>query len=86
MQDMMKMYAGNGLDIGMFGGSQDETLILNENHALVKYILEHRQAENVPVFCKQLYDLARLVNRPLTPEEMSAFVARSNEIMLSLAK
>ena len=86
MQDMMKMYAGNGLDIGMFGGSQDETLILNENHALVKYILEHRQAENVPVFCKQLYDLARLVNRPLTPDEMSAFVARSNEIMLSLAK
>ena len=86
MQDMMKMYAGNGLDMGMFGGSKDETLILNENHALVQYILEHRKAKNVPIFCEQLYDLAKLVNRPLTPEEMTKFVARSNEIMLTLAK
>ena len=86
MQDMMKMYAGNGLDMGMFGGPKDETLILNENHALVQYILEHRKAKNVPVFCEQLYDLASLAHKPLEPAAMTKFVERSNEIMLLLTK
>lgn len=86
MQDMMKMYAGSGLDMNMFGGAQDETLILNENNALVKFILEHRRSKHVPTFCEQLYDLAKISNQPLEPEAMSKFIARSNEIMLALAK
>mgnify|MGYP006921708461 CR=1 FL=1 len=86
MQDMMKMYSagGMGMDMSMFGGG--ETLILNANNALVKYILEHTEAENVDMFCKQLYDLAVLANHPLKAEEMTEFVNRSNEIMLLLAK
>lgn len=84
MQDMMKMYGMAGMDPSMFGG--DQTLILNANNELVKYILEHKESEHVPVFCEQLYDLALLSNHPLTPDAMSKFVTRSNKIMLLLAK
>ena len=86
MQDMMKMYSagGMGMDMSMFGGG--ETLILNANNALVKYILEHTEGEHVDMFCKQLYDLAMLANKPLLAEEMTDFVARSNEIMLLLTQ
>ena len=86
MQDMMKMYSagGMGMDMGMFGGG--ETLILNANNALVKYILENTEGEHVDMFCKQLYDLAMLANKPLSAEEMTQFVARSNEIMLLLTQ
>ncbi len=83
MQDMMKMYNLSGMDESMFGG--DETLILNVNHPLVTFILEHRDDTHVPIFCKQLYDLAMLANHPLKPEDMTAFVERSNQIMLVLA-
>ena len=86
MQDMMKMYSagGMGMDTSMFGGG--ETLILNANNALVKYILENTEGEHVDMFCKQLYDLAMLANKPLSAEEMTQFVARSNEIMLLLTQ
>jgi len=85
MQDMMKMYAMNGMDMGMFG-SEGETLILNANNSLVKYIFENKDSEDVNIFCEQLYDLAVIANKPLAPEAMTRFVARSNEIMLKLAK
>lgn len=84
MQDMMKMYGMAGMDPSMFGG--DQTLVLNVNNELVTYILEHKDSEHVPVFCEQLYDLALLANCPLTPEAMSKFIKRSNQIMLLLAK
>ncbi len=87
MQDMMKMYAMGGMggmDPSMFGG--DISLTLNANNALVKYIFEHKDSEHVPTFCQQLYDLAMISNQPLTPEAMTKFIARSNEIMMLLAK
>ena len=87
MQDMMKMYAMNGMggfDPSMFGG--DQTLTLNANNKLVQYIFEHKDSEHVPMFCEQLYDLAVLTNQPLSVDAMSKFVARSNEIMMLLAK
>ncbi len=85
MQEMMRMYSmGGGMDPSMFGGS--ETLILNANNRLVQYILEHSESEHVPMFCQQLYDLALISNKPLAPEEMTKFIARSNEIMILLAK
>jgi len=85
MADMMKMYAMGGMDMGMFGAGQ-ETLVLNANNDLVKYILENKDSENVPTFCKQLYDLAMLSNQPLSPAAMTEFIKRSNEIMMLLAK
>ena len=84
MQDMMKMYGMAGMDPSMFGG--DQTLILNANNKLVTYILDNKDSEHVPMFCEQLYDLALLSNHPLSPDAMSKFVARSNQIMLLLAK
>lgn len=83
MQDMMKMYNMYGMDPSMFGGN--ETLILNVNNKLVQYILDHKDGEHVPMFCKQLYDLAMLSNQPLSPEAMTAFINRSNEVMMILA-
>ncbi|WP_033154435.1 molecular chaperone HtpG [Pseudobutyrivibrio ruminis] len=85
MQDMMKMYAMGGMDMSMFG-SASETLVLNANNDLVKYILNNKDSENVPTFAAQLYDLAKIANAPLSPEAMTAFVARSNKIMMLLTK
>ena len=84
MQDMMKMYGMAGMDPSMFGTT--ETLVLNANNKLVQYIFEHKDSENVPMFCEQLYDLAKLSNQPLTPDEMKKFVDRSNQIMMLLTK
>ena len=83
MQEMMKMYgmAGMGMDMG-----GESTLILNANHPLVTYVLEHKDGENTNMICKQLYDLAMLAHKPLNPDEMTAFVKRSNEIMMMLTK
>lgn len=85
MQDMMKMYSMPGMDMGMFG-KEGETLVLNANHPLVQYVLEHQDGENVKLICEQLYDLALLQQAPLEPEAMTKFVARSNEIMMMLTK
>lgn len=84
MQDMMKMYGMAGMDPSMFGN--DITLVLNVNHPLVQYVLGHKEGEHTELFCKQLYDLALLSNKPLNPEEMTEFIQRSNEIMMLLAK
>ena len=87
MQDMMKMYAMHGMggmDPNMFAA--DQTLTLNANHALVKYILENKESEHVPMFAEQLYDLAMISNQPLSVDAMTKFVKRSNDIMLLLTK
>ncbi len=85
MQEMMKMYSmGGAMDASMFGSAG--TLVLNANHPLVQYVAEHKEGENVNTFCKQLYDLAMLAHKPLSPEEMTAFVQRSNKIMMKLAR
>ena len=84
MQEMMKMYGMSGMDPSMFGSQA--TLVLNANHPLVQFLVEHKRSKNLPVICKQLYDLAMLAHKPLSPEEMTAFVQRSNEIMMLLTK
>lgn len=84
MEEMMKMYGMGGMDAGMFGSQA--TLILNANHPLVQFVVEHKRSKSVPIICKQLYDLAMLAHKPLSPEEMTAFVQRSNEIMMLLTK
>ncbi len=85
MQDMMKMYAANGMmmgDLGMGG----QTLILNANHPLVKYVMDNKEGDNVDTICEQLYDLARIQNAPLDADAMTKFIQRSNDIMMLLAK
>ena len=84
MQDMMRMYNMGGMDMGDLGGG--ETLVLNANNKLVQYILTNENADQTPMICEQLYDLALLGHKPLEPEAMTKFIQRSNEIMMSLAK
>lgn len=88
MQDMMKMYAMNGMDMGMFGG-EGETLVLNVGHPLVQYVLDHKDDKdnkNETLICEQLYDLAKLQQGPLDGEAMTKFVNRSNDIMVALTQ
>ena len=84
MQDMMKMYGMAGMDPAMFGGA--ESLTLNANNQLVQYLFEHGDAENTPIICEQLYDLAVLSNKQLPADQMTKFIARSNKIMQMLTK
>ena len=85
MQDMMKMYAMPGMDMGMMG-KEGETLILNANNKLVSYVLDNQTGENVEIICEQLYDLALIQQAPLQPEAMTKFIDRSNRIMMLLTK
>lgn len=84
MQDMMKMYS-NGMNFGGMGDN-GETLILNVNHPLVQYVIEHEDTENSSLICEQLYDLAKLQNAPLEADDMTKFIERSNDIMIFLTK
>ncbi|MDD3185217.1 MAG: molecular chaperone HtpG [Anaerostipes sp.] len=85
MQDMMKMYAMPGMDPSMFG-APTESLTLNANNSLVKFLFEHGDAENTNMICEQLYDLAMLSHKQLDPESMTKFITRSNEILKLIAK
>ena len=85
MQDMMKMYAMQGMDMGGFG-DEGLTLVLNANYPLVQYVVSHQDSKNVTMICEQLYDLAMLQQAPLSPEAMTKFVARSNDIMMLLTE
>ena len=84
MQDMMKMYNMYGMDPSMFGGQ--ETLVLNVSHPLVKYLAENQKSAHAEMICQQLYDLAMLSHKQLSPDEMTKFVQRSNEILMLLTK
>ena len=84
MQDMMRMYNMTGMDMGGFGGG--ESLVLNANNQLVKYIITNENAEQTPMICEQLYDLALLAHKQLEPEAMTKFIQRSNDIMMLMAK
>ena len=84
MQEMMQMYGMYGMDPSMFGGN--ETLILNAGNKLVQYVAANKDSEHVPMICEQLYDLAMIAHKQLSPEEMTRFIARSNEILMLLTK
>ncbi|MCI6867031.1 MAG: molecular chaperone HtpG [Lachnospiraceae bacterium] len=84
MQEMMKMYGMSGMDPSMFGG--DQTLVLNANNKLVQYVAANKDSDKVPMICEQLYDLAMIAHKPLSPDEMTKFIARSNEILMLLTK
>ena len=87
MQDMMKMYAMSGMPMGAL--PLEETLILNERHPLVQYLLKHEEStetDSGKLIEEQLYDLARIQNAPLEGEAMKNFIARSEKILLEFAK
>lgn len=79
MQDMMKMYGMAGMDPSMFG--TNVTLVLNANNALVQFVLNNKDSENTTMICEQLFDLAMISHKQLSPDEMTKFITRSNKIM-----
>lgn len=86
MQEMMKMYGMMGMDPSMFGAGNSETLVLNANNNLVQYVVNNPEGENTTLICEQLYDLAQLANHPLNAEEMTKFIARSNQVLSIITK
>ncbi len=85
MADMMKAYGMAGMNLGNMG-QNSETLVLNAGNDLVNYVMENPEGELTDMVCCQLYDLAALANRPLTAEELTRFVKRSNEILQKMTK
>ncbi len=85
MQEMMKMYNMYGMDPSAFGNN-GETLVLNANHKLVQYVLNNSEGDLTNKICEQLYDMASLTHGSLSPERMTKFVSRSNEIMMMMTE
>ena len=91
MEDLMMQMGMMGMDSPNLAELKTPgTLVLNNQNELVQYVLAHledeTEDENADMVLEQLYDLAKLGNEPLTPEEMSKFIARSNRIMVLLTK
>ena len=89
MMEMMEAYANNEEFKTMFANMKpDETLVLNKNNKLVKALLsmagKEEKKEDAALLCHQLYDLALMSHRPLTSEEMTAFIDRSNLLLEKL--
>lgn len=84
MEEMMLQMGMMGGDFNMDQFKTPGTLALNANNSLVKYLLDNKDGENADLVLEQLYDLARLANEPLSPEDMGKFIARSNKIMVLL--
>ncbi len=81
MEEMMRQM---GMTDNLDQFKDPGTLVLNANNDLVRYVLDHPEGENAEMVLEQLYDLARLANAPLTTDEMTKFIERSNSIMLLL--
>ena len=82
MNDMMRMYAMQGMSMGEM--PVEETLLLNAEHPLVKHLLSVRDTEDGKLIEKQLYDLAKLQQAPLSASEMADFIERSNSLLLRI--
>jgi len=81
MQEMSKMFGGGGLPPGMF--EEELTLVLNRNHTLVQKLIAAvpNRADDTELIAAHLFDLAMLSHKPLSPEQMTAFIKRSNKIL-----
>lgn len=79
---MQEMYRSYGQQMaGMANMFPDEyTLVLNHNNPLIQK-LETLSDEDAELVTKHIYDLATISNKPLGSEQMTAFIARSNEIL-----
>ena len=80
MQEMMKMYNMQGMNLGM--PDEEVTLVLNQNHPLIDALMHKDLTDDKKaLLCHQLYDLAQLANHTLSPDAMHDFLDRSNKIL-----
>ncbi len=79
---MKEMYRSYGQQfMGMSDMFQEEyTLIINLNNAVIKK-LPDLDIEKKELLIGQIYALATLCNKPLTPDELTDFVSRNNKIL-----
>lgn len=86
MQELSKMYAVYGMDMGELG-KKDQSLVLNIGNKLVarlsrgEFEKDEKLQEDV---VRQLYDMALLQRGGLSADEMTDFVRRSQELMMKL--
>ncbi len=83
MQDMMKMYAAYGMDMGALG-DEDQTLVLNRDNTLVQRILNEGEepSETGRLIAEQLYDEALLAKKALGGERMENYIRRTQELLV----
>lgn len=90
MLEMMEAY-GNATELkAMFADVKpEETLVLNRSNGLVKNLLDmsekEEKKEDVEMLSRHVYDLALMSHRPLTSEEMTSFIDRSNILLEKLS-
>ena len=68
-----------------FAGQNQVTLVLNSENPVVQSI-PTLPKEDQELVCRHIYDLAMLAHRPLSAEQMQAFVARNVKILELLTK
>lgn len=85
MQEMARLFGGPEGMADMY--KAEYTLVLNSAHPLYKKLaaLESSDAETAKLLASQVYDLARIAQRPLESADMTAFIARSAQIMEKLS-
>ena len=84
MQDMARLFGGPDGMADMY--KAEYTLVVNRAHPLYKKLgaLAESDADTAKLLAQQIYDLARLAQRPLESDDMTAFLARSAQILEKL--
>ena len=80
MDEMLKLYAMNGMNMGMDSYPQQITLTLNLSSSLIAK-LESMEGEKQEVAAAYLYGLAQLSQKKLSAEELQKFLADSYTIL-----
>ena len=86
MQEMQRMYAMYGMDMGELT-KKDQSLVLNTGNKLVQRLSSgefDKDEELKSDVVRQLYDMALLQRNGLSTSEMTDFVRRSQELMMKL--
>ncbi len=82
MEEMSRMMRGGGDFTNMF--PREEKFVLNLAHPLMTTIatlLADGRSDDARLVATQVYDLARIAQKPLTADEMTEFLARSTDIL-----
>lgn len=80
MDEMLKLYAMNGMNMGMSAYPQQITLTLNLSSPLISK-LEAMEGEKQEITAAYLYGLAQLSQKKLSAEELQKFLADSYTLL-----
>ena len=91
MMELRETYKGQDAMLGMFGNFEpDETLVLNKNNSLIQSIItlkdKPEKKDYLDLICKQVYSLALMSYKNLSPKDMTEFIERSNTILEKLSE